>query len=166
MNDIKGLIADYEKMSRNAKNSSLSHIESIINDWSSILNNREYFSCLNMAQWLDWHTELMEDEQQHAEDGHNFNIFHLLGKEFDFKVQETMHSKLLKFLLDSKETHGCGNLFLIELLALLGIKSPEDGKWHVTAEQGRIDILIQRSNPCSIIIIENKSNRAGDQKNQ
>ena len=135
----------------------------IMNDAKEL---RGDFSGLDIDQWLDWYAELKKDEEQHAKDGHNFNIFHLLKKEFDFKIQETMHSKLLKFLLDSKETHGCGNLFLIEFLTLLGIKSPEVGEWNVKAEQGKIDILIQRKNPCSVVIIENKSNWAPDQKNQ
>lgn len=75
-------------------------------------------------------------------------------------------SKLIKFLLDAKETHGQGNIFLIEFLKILNIESPEIGIWHVTAEVGRIDVLLERKFPQSIILIENKSNWANDQKNQ
>lgn len=48
----------------------------------------------------------------------------------------------------------------------IGIEKPTEGKWFVTAEKGRIDILLRRENPHSVVIIENKSNMANDQNNQ
>jgi hypothetical protein len=106
------------------------------------------------------------DSEQHRKDGHNFNIFELLRNEFDFRIQETMHSKLIKFLLDSNGSHGQGKRFLIEFLKQLNAYLPEEGVWHITAEEGKIDVLLQRNEPESIIIIENKSNWACDQPNQ
>lgn len=50
---------------------------------------------------------------------------------------------------------------------LLGIERFSDNEnWTVTAEKGRVDILLKRTHPHSVIIIENKSNYANDQENQ
>lgn len=128
-----------------------------------------YVSCfdhIELNNYLDWNIAYQKDLQQHTLDGHNFSIFHLLKKEFDFSIHETMHSKLIRFLLDVRETHGLGNIFLLEFLKYLGVDSPEIGDWEVFAEQGKIDLLVQRDYPKSVIIIENKSNWASDQKNQ
>jgi len=126
----------------------------------------KYVSSINLAEWTKWHQEFLIDEKKHKEDGHNFNIFYLFRNELGIHVQETMHSRLLKFLLDSHASHGQGNKFLHKFLKLIGIESSETDIWHVTAEQGRIDILLYRSEPESVIIIENKSNEADDQPNQ
>jgi hypothetical protein len=90
----------------------------------------------------------------------NFNAFRF------FKIDETLHSRLLATLLNPKAEHGQGDKFLMEFLKLLEIESPEEGIWYVTAETGRIDVLLKRLFPESIIIIENKSNWAIDQQNQ
>jgi hypothetical protein len=90
----------------------------------------------------------------------NFNTLKL------FEINEPLHSRLLAKLLNPKAEHGQGNKFLTEFLKLLEIQNPEEGIWHVTAETGRIDVLLRRSFPESIIIIENKSNWAQDQQNQ
>ena len=89
-----------------------------------------------------------------------FNVFSF------FKVDEPKHSLLLAFLLNPHESHGQGNLFLKNFLERLNILNPESNNWTVTAEKDRIDILLTRVNPHSIIIIENKSNRAADQQFQ
>lgn len=83
-----------------------------------------------------------------------------------FSINEQLHSKLLEKLLNPKAEHGQGNRFLVEFLKLLEIEKPNEGTWSVTAEMGRIDVLLKRLSPLSIIIIENKSNWAGDQQNQ
>jgi hypothetical protein len=51
-------------------------------------------------------------------------------------------------------------------LEMLGIENPEAGHWTVTAETGRIDVLLKRKHPHSVVVIENKSNYAPDQQNQ
>ncbi|GAL85568.1 uncharacterized protein MYP_2797 [Sporocytophaga myxococcoides] len=83
-----------------------------------------------------------------------------------FGINETKHSFLLSMLLNPKGDHGQGTRFLEIFLKQLGIEKPESGSWTVTAEVGRIDILIKRSEPASVIVIENKSNYAIDQPNQ
>ncbi len=83
-----------------------------------------------------------------------------------FKIDEPKHSLLLAFLLNPHESHGQGNLFLKNFLERLNVLKPDSGNWTVTAEKDRIDILLTRVNPHSIIIVENKSNRAPDQQFQ
>lgn len=117
-------------------------------------------------QVAKWYQSVKEDEKQHLKDGHKFNVFSLLADKYGFYFQETMHSRLLKFFLDETEMHGQGNSFLISFLNKLNVYAPELGKWNVTAEVGRIDLLIERKRPESIIVIENKSNWAYDQNNQ
>jgi hypothetical protein len=90
----------------------------------------------------------------------NLNIFNY------FQPNETMHSKLLAMLLNPHGEHGQGNVFIHSFLNKLGIKyNSETDKWKVTAEIGRIDILI-KSTSGHVIIIENKSNWAVDQDSQ
>jgi hypothetical protein len=83
-----------------------------------------------------------------------------------FNITETVHSSLIAMLLNPNGEHGQKKLFLIPFLQMLGIEKPEVGNWIVTAEKGRIDILIKRMEPHSVIVIENKSNYAIDQENQ
>lgn len=81
-------------------------------------------------------------------------------------IKETDHSRLLGELLDPNGTHGQGRRFLNSFLTMLDVYEPLQGDWTVTIEAGRIDILIRRPDPASVIIIENKANDAGDQKGQ
>ena len=81
-------------------------------------------------------------------------------------IKETDHSRLLGELLDPNGTHGQGRRFLDSFLTLLGVYEPLQDGWKVTIEAGRIDILIRRTEPRSVIIIENKANDAGDQGGQ
>lgn len=115
---------------------------------------------------IEWFEKVKKSIDENKTHGNLFNIFSLFQDELGVKVSETMHSKLLKFLLNSSENHGQGNKFLYEFLKILNIYHPEEGKWKVTTEEGKVDILIKRSYPETIIIIENKSNWAFDQPNQ
>ena len=81
-------------------------------------------------------------------------------------IKETDHSRLLGELLKPDGSHGMGDLFLQSFLELIGINQPKEGKWQATVEKGRIDILLRRENPASVIIIENKANSAVDQAQQ
>lgn len=90
----------------------------------------------------------------------DFNLFSI------FSPTETTHSYIIANLLDPNAEHGQGKLFLYEFLKLSEVDQPELGCWNVTCEKGRIDICIERTNPPSVIIIENKSNGAEDQPNQ
>ncbi len=90
----------------------------------------------------------------------NFNVFNF------FNITEPVHSYLISFLLDPNASHGQGDLFLNLFLKSIDIDEPENGNWIVTAEKGRIDILLKRFDPHSVVVIENKSNYAIDQENQ
>lgn len=81
-------------------------------------------------------------------------------------IYETTHSAILGDLLNPHGSHGQGNLFLQPFLNFLNVPDPAKGKWTVTVEKGRIDILLRRILPKCVIIIENKSNFADDQPNQ
>jgi hypothetical protein len=84
-----------------------------------------------------------------------------------FPIGETMHSFLIANLINPNSEHGQGDLFLKLFLKILNIDDyKETDNWIVTAETGRIDILIKRQNPHTVIVIENKSNFAIDQENQ
>ncbi len=83
-----------------------------------------------------------------------------------FAINEPMHSFLIAKLLDPHAEHGQRDLFLKVFLERLGIEKPDMGHWVVTAEKGRIDVLLKRNEPHSVVIIENKSNYAWDQENQ
>ncbi len=89
-----------------------------------------------------------------------FNVFDF------FKINEPLHSKLIASLLDPGGNHGQGNLFLLTFFDFLKIEYHDKDVWQVTAEIGRIDILIKCLNRRSVIIIENKSNGANCQPNQ
>ena len=62
--------------------------------------------------------------------------------------------------------HGQGNLFIKLFLKRIGIDIENREEWVSTAEIGRVDIMLKRYHPRSVVIIENKSNWAGDQPNQ
>lgn len=100
-------------------------------------------------------------EKQNEQTSCDLNVFRMFG------VGETMHSFILSHFLNPNSDHGQKHLFLNIFLDLLGIKRLSDKEnWVVTAEKGRIDILLKRIHPHSVIVIENKSNYAGDTKNQ
>lgn len=87
------------------------------------------------------------------------------------RITETIHSRLLGDLLDPQGSHSQGALFLNIFLKLLdplfSLADNAEHHWRVTVETGRVDILIWRDQPEeSVILIENKSNNAGDQQNQ
>ncbi len=140
----------------------------VINTWSAILDkfNNKAFSSFQFNDIINWYDNLLVDIRKNKLDGHNFNIFDLFEDELNIKICETMHSKLIKYLLDVNGSHGQGDQFLIQFLKLIGIKAPECGIWHISAEKGKIDILLRRTEPESIVIVENKSNWAKDQSNQ
>ena len=98
---------------------------------------------------------------RNREHGQSFNPLTLI------KIGETSHSRLLGDLLNPHGSHGQGALFLDIFLTKIGYPAREPDGWNVTVETGRVDILIWRTIPeKSAIIIENKSNNAGDQLNQ
>jgi len=168
LNDMNVIVNQFSLIFRNETLETERLNTSVIDDWTSYCKIENYLPKVNeISKWEEWYKDFLINETKHKEDGRNFNIFYFLREQFGFHIQETMHSKLIKFLLNPNETHGQGNKFLIKFLNILGILNPEKGIWHITAEkEGRIDVLLRRDNPHSVIIIENKSNWASDQPNQ
>jgi len=83
-----------------------------------------------------------------------------------FPIGETKHSELLGYLLNPLRDHGQGDKFLLSFLTMLGVPEPAQGNWIVSVESGRVDLMLSRVAPASVIIFENKSHGAIDQKNQ
>lgn len=111
-----------------------------------------------LDRWIQVRNEIAVANRAH---GGNFNPLAQL------KIDETRHSRILGDFLNPDGSHSQGNLFLLPFLKDLGIPEPDVGLWRVTVEIGRVDILIWRNAPRkSAVIIENKSNGAGDQMNQ
>lgn len=137
-------------------------LDVVLNDYlkwrdQQLANRMEVLSPL-LDRWIDVRKEIAASNRAH---GGNFNPLAKL------KIDETRHSRILGDFLDPEGSHGQCNLFLLPFLKDLGIPKPEAGLWRVTVEIGRVDILIWRNEPTkSAVIIENKSNGAGDQMNQ
>lgn len=113
----------------------------------------------------EWYNEFVIAEQERNEtEGHLFNVFALWNRLSG--IGETLHSRLLHFLLSDDPMHGQKGKFLMKFLEMADIENPHEGTWYVTAETGHVDVMLERKNPRSVIIIENKSNWAGDQSNQ
>lgn len=108
-----------------------------------------------------WNAFVSQQKKLNRNQGHLFNPLDF------FKIGETKHSFLLRYLLDPEADHGQGDLFLLSFLNKIGIPTPAEGKWIVPpCEHMDIDILLFRQNPSSVVIIENKSHDAVDQANQ
>lgn len=107
-----------------------------------------------------WSKLQKEQKTLNRSEGHLFNPLFLMS------IGETKHSELLGYLLKPWEDHGYGDEFLISFLKMLEIPEPERGHWNISVEKGRIDLLLKRDNPRSVVIIENKSNDADDQQHQ
>ena len=107
-----------------------------------------------------WREIKAEQDKKNTEHGHLFNPFALIP------IGETTHSQLLGELLNPRGKHGQGRLLLHAFLERLGVPNPEGGEWLISIEGGKVDICLWRLSPPSVIIIENKSNWAGDMENQ
>jgi len=115
---------------------------------------REFISSLSES-WLPIRQSV---DRNHLE-GHHYNPLRSIT------IKETDHSRILGELLKPDGSHGKGTLFLDSFLQRIGI-TPVDGKWIVTVESDRIDILLRRDSPPSVVIIENKACKASDQPGQ
>lgn len=98
----------------------------------------------------------------------SFNVFSLVS---DLYYRENFHSDIIRYFLDTKENHGCGNKFLsvfITMLNSLGRNLEVQNYNDAIAirEEGKIDILVRSDNSKRVIIIENKMNNAGDMPRQ
>lgn len=102
-----------------------------------------------------------------------FNVFRIIS---DLYYRENFHSDIMKFFLDPKEKHGCGNVFLLAFVDMLNkyseneIKRQDYNNATVNREEptgdGYIDIVIWSDSSKKAIVIENKINNAPDMKRQ
>jgi len=119
------------------------------------LATRKFITSLSESWW-----EIRQEEiERNKSHNHHYNPLRSIT------IKETDHSRILGELLKPDGSHGKGSLFLDSFLRRIGIE-PGDGKWIVTIESDRIDILLRRDNPASVVIIENKSCNASDQPGQ
>jgi hypothetical protein len=81
-------------------------------------------------------------------------------------IKEPVHSKILGDFLDPQGSHGQGALFLRCFLEMLGVPDREMGVWRISIESCRVDILLWRESPASMILIESKVKDAVDRTNQ
>lgn len=134
----------------------------VLTDYLAFQQASQSASLPLFAQVLEsWSHAATEIAARNRSRGISFNPFRLI------KIGETSHSRIIGDLLNPRGSHGQGALLLKVFLERLGYPEPESDGWQVTVETGRVDILIWRSFPeKSAIIIENKSNNAGDQLNQ
>lgn len=152
------LLSQYSLLNERYKDNLISLGHSILSD---DIFRYEASKVKNFNPLISEFSKISKDRKlKNKKESCDFNVFSF------FKVDEPKHSSLLAFLLNPHESHGQGNLFLKNFLERLNILNPQSNNWTVTAEKGRIDILLTRVNPHSIVIVENKSNRAVDQQFQ
>lgn len=109
--------------------------------------------------------DIKAERMSNTKMGKYVNVFSLWN-EFS-GISEPIHSRILHFFLSDNPMHGQGKLFLSAFLEYIGFEKDEGNEeWIITAEEGRVDVLLRRQNPLGAVIIENKSNWAGDQPNQ
>ena len=109
--------------------------------------------------------EIKAERMSNTKMGKYVNVFSLWN-EFS-GISEPIHSRILHFFLSDNPMHGQGKLFLSAFLEYIGFEKDEGNEeWIITAEEGRVDVLLRRLNPLGAVIIENKSNWAEDQPNQ
>ncbi|MDZ4809265.1 MAG: PD-(D/E)XK nuclease family protein [Bacteroidota bacterium] len=144
------------------------HISKIVDELNSILQYFDAFKKVRIEISFSDSKEILEDfsDKGILIDEKNKKTSYLLNSLRYFEIGETMHSFLISNLLNPAAEHGQGKLFLNSFLSMIGIETTENDLWVVTSESRRIDILIKRKYPHSVVIIENKSNYAGDQENQ
>lgn len=177
MNEDIGLLSDLlnqtEEVYKNTLIKKNLGLKNLIENLSFIKTNLHHidYSKLNDIQTksrligvqnilIDFEKILEEENILSKEKSIRFNVLDF------FRIDETLHSRLLGFFLDKNASHGQGDVFLKLFIEKLGYTDYDKGKWNVTVEKQRIDILIERNHPHSVIIIENKSNDAIDQDNQ
>ena len=125
--------------------------------WLEVDERRLRTSAAVISEWAD-----LLSKQRDA----NRAYSHLFNPLRRITIKEIDHSAILGDLLNKNGSHGQGTLFLSKFLHCLEVPGPDDGPWTVTVEKGRIDILLKREEPESVIIVENKANSAADQKHQ
>lgn len=156
------LINDYQKNRRNLLDNSASTVSEITQIYHKLQADLQ-------QDFIATTTDLVCKVQEI----HNKSIIRNKDTSCDFNmlslfhIGETQHSFLLAHFLNPNAEHGQKHLFLNVFLDLLKIERFSDNEnWIVTAEKGRIDVLLKRVQPHSVVVIENKSNYADDQNHQ
>ena len=165
---MREIIDDYAALRSAYYDKKISSMSQVVDDWSGVcIQGRQSF-CERIKDVVDiclQHSNAKKQIiEQHRQDGHLFNTFFLWNRFTG--ISEPTHSRILHFLLSDDNLHSQGNLFLMELLKMLNLESPEMGQWIPSAELGRVDVRLVRQNPRCVVVIENKSNWADDQPNQ
>jgi hypothetical protein len=162
INILNPVFINFSKELQKVELSKIQLFSKLVSEITNICHHKvtNYTELFGNIFFTKWDEAVANDNELNKKDSHNFNILKM------FQISETKHSQLLQLLLNPNSIHGQGNLFLNLFLEKIGIKEPSKGSWKVTAEEGRIDLLLKRNNPLSIVIIENKSNYAEDQQNQ
>ena len=114
-------------------------------------------SCIDYVQNVD-NTNFEEYRRRIEKRGQalaSFSFFKLISDKY---YRENFHSDILKFLLENYAT------FFNSFLELIGVDENNYKNYEVIREEANIDILIKTDERA--IIIENKINRAPDQKSQ
>ncbi|MCC5840716.1 MAG: PD-(D/E)XK nuclease family protein [Opitutales bacterium] len=110
-----------------------------------------------LDSWLDAKTRLAKENEAFGVDYNPLK---------SIPIKEPVHSRIIGDFLDPQGRHGQGSGFLQCFLEHLGVPSREEGTWQISIETGRVDILLWRECPASMILIENRVNDAVDQPNQ
>ena len=143
---------------------SINKISELIDLWREIKRKQFSLTSSIISDFYTINKSIVEiQREKNSQESCYFNTFDF------FHLDEKMHSHIIAYLLDPTAAHGQSKLFLYEFLKLANISYSKDSQkdnWVVTAEKGRVDVLLKRKNPHSVIIIENKVHNAGDQPNQ
>ena len=161
-NIVDNIIIEYLNLKKSYNSKSINSTKQVLSDFMKIENFNIKNELVQLKLVIDNIENLFQKvKEKNKLTSSDFNILKL------FRINEPKHSFLLHNFLYPYGNHGQGHLFLNIFLDLLGIERKANNElWTVTAEKGRIDLLIKRRNPHSVILIENKSNYAKDQDNQ
>lgn len=139
---------------------------SLLQRWQQIAHTHEK----SIKEFLNYCTDICFEYEasKHKDPTETFNVFSLVS---DLYYRENFHSDIIRFFLDTKESHGQGSIFLEQFIIMLQqvgrqIDSQNYQDAIAIREEGKIDILIKSEQSKHAIIIENKMNNAGDMPRQ
>ena len=136
-------------------------VDAVLRDYIKLQQKRTGPNLERMGEVIEgWMSAKALSEADNTQFGTLFNPFALAS------LKETLHSKILGELLNPRGSHGQGPLFLRCLLKHLKVPEPDAGEWQHAVEEDRVDLMLARAKPASVILIENKANNAVDQPNQ
>jgi hypothetical protein len=126
---------------------SIDLLNHLIYDWIVIkTNTTNRYNHISKSLVKSFVNLVSEAKEKNKHESCDFNVLRF------FHIGETMHSFLLAKFLDMNSEHGQENLFLKLFLQKLKIDKPDTENWIVTAEKGRVDVLLKRFSPHSVIL--------------